>query len=72
VFFLASNDVSYTDIFFSSCILYFIAASSVYSLAYFFPIILREGMGFSYAKAQLLSSPPYVGLPAGQSEDWAM
>ena len=44
----------------NSCILYFIAASSVYSLAFFFPIILRQGMGFSYAKAQLLSSPPYV------------
>lgn len=39
---------------------YFIAASSVYSLAFFKPIILRQGMGFSYAKAQLLSSPPYV------------
>lgn len=39
---------------------YFVAASSVYSLAYFQPIILREGMGFSYAKAQLLSSPPYI------------
>ena len=39
---------------------YFVAASSVYSLAYFKPIILREGLGFSYAKAQLLSSPPYV------------
>ncbi|EON68750.1 hypothetical protein W97_08008 [Coniosporium apollinis CBS 100218] len=42
------------------CIQYFVAASSVYSLAYFQPIILRQGMGFSYAKAQLLSSPPYV------------
>jgi len=39
---------------------YFISASSVYSLAYFQPIILREGMGFSYTMAQLLSSPPYV------------
>ncbi|CAO2655022.1 Nn.00g117550.m01.CDS01 [Neocucurbitaria sp. VM-36] len=39
---------------------YFVAASSVYSLAFFQPIILRQGMGFSYAKAQLLSSPPYV------------
>lgn len=39
---------------------YFIAASSVYSLAFFKPIILRQGMGFSYAKSQLLSSPPYV------------
>lgn len=44
----------------NSCTLYFIAASGVYSLAYFFPIILREGMGFGYAKAQLLTSPPYV------------
>lgn len=42
------------------CLQYFIAASSVYSLAFFAPIILREGMGFSYVKAQLLSSPPYV------------
>jgi MFS family permease len=43
-----------------SCIQYFVAASSVYSLAFFQPIILRNGMGFSYAKAQLLSSPPYI------------
>ncbi|KAF2753513.1 retrograde regulation protein 2 [Pseudovirgaria hyperparasitica] len=39
---------------------YFVAASSVYSLSYFQPIILREGMGFSYALAQILSSPCYV------------
>jgi hypothetical protein len=39
---------------------YFVAAVSVYALAYFQPLILRDGMGFSYAKAQLLSSPPYV------------
>ncbi|EXJ63060.1 hypothetical protein A1O7_03505 [Cladophialophora yegresii CBS 114405] len=39
---------------------YFIVASSVYSIAYFQPIILREGMGFSYALAQILGSPPYV------------
>ncbi|KAJ8116432.1 hypothetical protein OPT61_g2132 [Boeremia exigua] len=39
---------------------YFVAASSVYSLAFFQPIILRQGMGFSYTKAQLLSSPPYI------------
>lgn len=43
-----------------SSIKYFIAASSVYSLAFFKPIILSEGMGFGYAKAQLLSSPPYI------------
>lgn len=35
-------------------------ASSVYSLAFFQPIILRQGMGFSYVKAQLLQSPPYI------------
>lgn len=29
-------------------------------MAYFSPIILRQGMGFSYTMAQLLSSPPYV------------
>jgi MFS family permease len=39
---------------------YFVCASSVYSLAFFKSIILRQGMGFSYALAQLLQSPPYV------------
>ncbi|KXS95068.1 hypothetical protein AC578_9576 [Pseudocercospora eumusae] len=39
---------------------YFVAASSVYSLAFFAPIILRQGMGMTYTEAQLLSSPPYV------------
>ncbi|KAJ9603253.1 hypothetical protein H2200_012031 [Cladophialophora chaetospira] len=39
---------------------YFTMASSVYSIAFFQPIILREGMGFSYAMAQLLGSPPYI------------
>lgn len=43
-----------------SCIQYFVAASSVYSLAFFQPIILRQGMGFSYALSQVLSSPPYM------------
>lgn len=49
--------------FFQSALQYFIAASSGYSLAYFMPIILRQGMGFSYALAQILSSPPYVRRP---------
>jgi hypothetical protein len=40
--------------------MYFIAASSVYSIAFFAPIILRQSLGFTYVKAQLLSSPPYV------------
>lgn len=39
---------------------YYTAAATVYALAYFQPIILRQGMGYSYAMAQLLSSPPYV------------
>ncbi|KEF61666.1 uncharacterized protein A1O9_03234 [Exophiala aquamarina CBS 119918] len=39
---------------------YFVSASSVYSLAYFKPIILRQGLGFSYALSQILASPPYV------------
>lgn len=44
----------------TSSLQYFIAASSIYSLAYFAPIILREGLGFSYVRAQLLSTPPIV------------
>ncbi|KAF7189455.1 MFS transporter prlL [Pseudocercospora fuligena] len=42
------------------CVQYFICASSVYSLAFFGPIILREGMGFSVAKSQLLLAPPSI------------
>jgi MFS family permease len=43
-----------------SSVQYFVAASSVYSLAFFQPIILRQGMGFSYTLSQILSSPPYL------------
>ncbi|KEF54699.1 uncharacterized protein A1O9_09141 [Exophiala aquamarina CBS 119918] len=39
---------------------YYVAASSVYSLAYFIPIILRQGLGYSYALSQILTSPPYL------------
>lgn len=39
---------------------YFIGSSSIYSIAFFSPIILRQDMGFSYAMSQLLSSPPYI------------
>lgn len=42
------------------CMQYFICASSVYSIAFFQPIILMQDMGFDYAKAQLLSAPPYI------------
>ena len=31
-----------------------------YAIAYFLPIILRLGMGFSIAKAQCLVAPPYA------------
>jgi hypothetical protein len=31
-----------------------------YALAYFLPIILRDGMGFSVGKAQILVAPPYA------------
>ncbi|KIV90927.1 hypothetical protein PV10_05528 [Exophiala mesophila] len=39
---------------------YFVCTSSVYSIDFFKPIILSQGMGFSYALSQVLSSPPYV------------
>ncbi|KAF5969016.1 major facilitator superfamily transporter [Fusarium bulbicola] len=42
------------------CLQYYVVASSIYSLGYFLPLILRESLGFSYTKAQLLFSPPYV------------
>jgi nitrate/nitrite transporter NarK len=31
-----------------------------YAYSYFLPIILREGMGLSLAKSQLLTAPPYA------------
>ncbi|ORY16928.1 retrograde regulation protein 2 [Clohesyomyces aquaticus] len=53
------------------CMQYFVAASSVYSLAFFQPIILRQGMGFSYALSQILSSPPYLfAIVASLSGAW--
>lgn len=54
-----------------SVLQYFICASSVYSLAFFMPIILRQGMGFSYALAQVLTSPPYVGRPQLSCDVWS-
>ncbi|KAF5592655.1 major facilitator superfamily transporter [Fusarium subglutinans] len=32
----------------------------IYSLGYFLPLTLRESLGFSHTKAQLLFSPPYM------------
>lgn len=40
--------------------LYMMTTTCSYSIAYFLPIILRDGMGFSIAKAQCLTAPPYV------------
>jgi hypothetical protein len=39
--------------------LYVLTTTNSYAIAYFLPIILRDGMGFSIAKAQCLVAPPY-------------
>ena len=40
--------------------LYMLTTTNSYAIAYFLPIILRDGMGFSVAAAQCLTAPPYV------------
>ncbi|CAM6084327.1 unnamed protein product [Calypogeia fissa] len=40
--------------------LYMLATTNTYAIAYFLPIILRYGMGFSIAAALCLTAPPYV------------
>lgn len=40
--------------------LFGLTTTNTYAIAYFLPIILREGMGFSIAAAQCLVAPPYV------------
>jgi MFS family permease len=40
--------------------LFMLTTTNSYAIAYFLPIILRLGMGFSIAKAQCLVAPPYV------------
>jgi len=40
--------------------LYMFTTTNTYAIAYFLPIILRDGMGFDIAKAQCLVAPPYV------------
>lgn len=40
--------------------LFMLAATNSYAIAYFLPIILRDGMGFDIARAQCLNAPPYV------------
>ncbi|TVY81952.1 putative transporter [Lachnellula suecica] len=40
--------------------LFGLTTTNTYAIAYFLPVILRVGMGFSIAKAQCLVAPPYV------------
>lgn len=40
--------------------LFGLTTTSTYAIAYFLPIILEEGMGFSVRDAQCLIAPPYV------------
>jgi sugar phosphate permease len=40
--------------------LFMLTTTCTYAIAYFLPIILNEGMGFSVAASQCLISPPYV------------
>ncbi|CAM6123429.1 unnamed protein product [Calypogeia fissa] len=40
--------------------LFMLATTNTYAIAYFLPIILRYGMGFSIAAALCLTTPPYV------------
>jgi len=56
--------------------LYMFTTTNSYSIAYFLPIILEDGMGFSVAKAQCLVAPPYVAaaivmfIQAYYSDKW--
>ncbi|KAJ5101396.1 hypothetical protein NUU61_003618 [Penicillium alfredii] len=40
--------------------IFFCITTVTYAIAYFLPIILREGMGFGVGEAQCLVAPPYV------------
>lgn len=40
--------------------LFMLTSTCAYAIAYFLPIILNEGMGFSVAASECLVSPPYV------------
>lgn len=40
--------------------LYVLTTTNSYAIAYFLPLILKDGMGFDEAKAQCLVAPPYV------------
>lgn len=40
--------------------LFLLSTINTYSIAYFLPIILRDGMGFTVTTSQCLTAPPYV------------
>lgn len=58
--------------------LYMLTTTNSYAIAYFLPIILLDGMGFSVAKAQCLVAPPYVAaaiimfIQSYYSDKWRM
>ncbi|KAJ9616678.1 hypothetical protein H2200_000397 [Cladophialophora chaetospira] len=41
-------------------VLYMLSTTNSYAIAYFLPIILNDGMGFSVSDSQLLTAPPYA------------
>lgn len=45
--------------------MYFATASSSYSISFFFPIILTQGIGFKYTIALVLTSTPYFSAIIG-------
>ncbi|KPI44191.1 putative transporter [Cyphellophora attinorum] len=54
------------------CFPYYVCGSSIYAMSYFAPIILRQGMGFSYTLAQVLSGMPYLfTMAASMATAWA-
>jgi hypothetical protein len=40
--------------------IFFCITTCTYAIAYFLPVILREGMGFSIGASQCLVAPPYL------------
>lgn len=42
------------------CLQYYVAAGAGFAMSYFSPIILRQGMGFSYVMSQVLTLPPFL------------
>lgn len=42
--------------------MYFVTSASGYSINYFFPIILTDGLGFEYTTSLILTAVPYVSM----------